>query len=502
MSSRLVWLLLSAALTISATAHGETINIGSRLELCVDDALFESQDGVRFVLHRPTPREVAIVYDQPWEGNTSGYATVMRDGATYRMYYRGAAMVYEEKLQKKHTEVACYAESDDGIHWKRSKLRLHKWPGGETNNIIWRGPGHHNFAPFLDTNPACPPESRFKAIGGTYITGLHVMHSEDGIHWSPFHDKPVLTEGAFDSHNTAFWDPTRRQYAMYYRTVKKIDGVGYRAINRVLSDDMIHWSQPEPLLYPRSPPQEMYTNNIGPYFRAPHLLFGFPARYVPRKSNPHGQSLEPVELRAKLAAAYERVGSDLTDGLFMTSRGGVAFRRRDEAFLRPGPQSEHRWMYGDNYQSYGLFRTKDADGTLSDDLSFLVSEQYWRDGKTRARRYTIRMDGFVSAKAPLKGGELVTKPLRFTGDRLIVNYATSAAGSLRVELQSPERKPLPGFQLENCVEHYGDSTSQVIKWATDRDVSELAGKAIRVRFVISDGDLYSFQFTGNSTSTN
>lgn len=492
--------LLFALLGSPHFTRAEVIEIGSRLELCVDDALFESHPGVRFVLHRPKPHEVAITYDRAWEGNTSGYPTVIRDGETYRLYYRGGRMVYETKLQKQHTEVACYAESKDGIHWKRAKLKLHKWPGGETNNIIWRGPGHHNFAPFLDANPACPPASKFKAVGGTYLTGLHVMHSADGIHWTPFHDQPVLTKGAFDSHNIAFWDPARKKYVLYYRVIEKIGGVSRRAIAVVRSDDMINWSSPEPLAYGDSPPQEMYTNGIGPYFRAPHILFGFPTRYVAHKTNPHGQELEPVKLRKQLAAAYERVGSDLTDGLFMTSRDGTNFRRWDEAFFRPGPQAQGRWVYGDNYQSYGLFQTKNADGSLSDDLSFLMSEQYWRDGKTCARRYSIRMDGFVSAQAPLKGGELVTKPLRFSGNRLVVNYATSAAGSLRVELQSVDGEPLENLRLEDSVEHYGDTIRQTIKWKQGSDVSKWAGRPVRVRFVLRDGDLYSFRFTGGESS--
>ena len=51
------------------------------------------------------------------------------------------------------------------------------------------------------------------------------------------------------------------------------------------------------------------------------------------------------------------------------------------------------------------------------------------------RRYTLRIDGFVSLHAPLVGGELVTKPLMFTGGRLLLNVSTSAAGAVRVEMQ-------------------------------------------------------------------
>ena len=68
----------------------------------------------------------------------------------------------------------------------------------------------------------------------------------------------------------------------------------------------------------------------------------------------------------------------------------------------------------------------------------LFREGYWRDGSSQLRRYTIRLDGFVSARAPFAGGELVTKSLRFSGDRLALNYSTSAAGSLRIEIQEAQ----------------------------------------------------------------
>ena len=69
----------------------QTIDIGSRLELFVDDYLVEQLNGAELRLHRPEPQNVAVRYDAPWEGNTCGYVTVFQDGDIYRMYYRGAA---------------------------------------------------------------------------------------------------------------------------------------------------------------------------------------------------------------------------------------------------------------------------------------------------------------------------------------------------------------------------------------------------------------------------
>ncbi len=110
------------------------------------------------------------------------------------------------------------------------------------------------------------------------------------------------------------------------------------------------------------------------------------------------------------------------------------------------------------------------------------------------RRQSLRIDGFVSVNAPLSGGELVTRPIRFAGDRLVLNYSTSAAGSIRIEVQDELGHPLPGFALADSPELYGDSIEQSMPWKDGSDLTRLAGKAVRLRFVLRDADLYAFRF--------
>ena len=95
---------------------------------------------------------------------------------------------------------------------------------------------------------------------------------------------------------------------------------------------------------------------------------------------------------------------------------------------------------------------------------------------------------------PSAGGELVTKPLKFTGGRLETNFATSKSGSIRVELQGTDGKPLANFALADCVELRGDAIAQTVKWKKGADVSGAGGKAVRLRFVLKDADLFSFRF--------
>ncbi len=106
-------------LTSPSLLADDPVHIGSRRELLVDTFLIERMENTPRVLHRPQAREIAMKFDQPWEGNTSGYATVMRDGDLLRMIYRGHRMVWDgDKLRMSHSPVACYAESRDGLTWK------------------------------------------------------------------------------------------------------------------------------------------------------------------------------------------------------------------------------------------------------------------------------------------------------------------------------------------------------------------------------------------------
>ena len=110
------------------------------------------------------------------------------------------------------------------------------------------------------------------------------------------------------------------------------------------------------------------------------------------------------------------------------------------------------------------------------------------------RRYTTRIDGFVSLHAPLSGGACLTKPLIFSGRNLVLNFATSAAGSLRVEIQDHEGIPVPGFSLDDSDEFFGDAIDRTANWAGGNDLSALSGRPVRLRFALKDADLYSIQF--------
>lgn len=434
----------------------EAVEIGDRLELFVDDFLVDSMTGdAERRLHHPVPREVVLTLDQPWEGATSAYFVVFPDGDRFRMYYRG---------EFGGEQAACIAESADGIHFERVMTGLFDFEGQPTN-VVWTGIGAHNFTPFLDPNPAAPADQRYKALGYSHAgKGLGVFGSPDGIHWRELLDHPAITDGAFDSQNLAFWDPLRGLYVDFHRKGR----AGIRDIMTCTSPDFLTWSDPVFVEYADERPEHMYTNGIIPYFRAPHIYLGLPARFVPERTK-----------------VPEHEAPGVSDGILVSSRDGLHFQRWEEGFIRPGLDPEV-WTDRNNYPAWGMLET--APGEIS-----LYWTEHYRHPTMRLRRGTIRTDGFVSVHSG-GVGEMLTRPLIFTGERLVVNYETSAVGWLRFELCDEAGTPLPGFSAFDSELLFGNEIEHIVAWGPSSDLSALAGRPVRLRVQMQDADLYSIRF--------
>ena len=57
---------------------------------------------------------------------------------------------------------------------------------------------------------------------------------------------------------------------------------------------------------------------------------------------------------------------------------------------------------------------------------------------------------------------------------------------------------MSGFKLEDCAEVFGDEIDRTVEWKGGADVGKLAGKTVRLRFVLKDADLYSLKFRSNA----
>lgn len=448
-------------------AGADVPNIGDRRELLVDHFLIERLENASLKLAEP--RLAPEVSSPRPHGH---YATVLRSPDGFQFYYRGdkdpKVTWKTHGIEAYHEgEVTLYAESKDGILWKVPKLDLFAHPSFPEGNIVLMDEifVNHNFTPFLDTRPGTPPSERYKALGGIAFQpnqkevrekrgpgGLKAFVSPDGIHWKRLRDEPVIPEEwgkYFDSQNYAFWSTHEGRYVCYFR--RFIQGV--RGIARTTSEDFVHWT-PFEEMKANLPGEQLYTSCTQPYYRAPHLYVATPTRFMDKRG-----------------AA--------TDILFMTTRGGSSYERTfTQSFIRPG-LGVSGWANRANYAAIGIHQTGPTEMSL-----FL----------TGGRRYTLRVDGFASLNAPLEGGEMLSKPFVFSGKELEINFSTSAAGRMRVEIQDATGRPLPGFELDACEPLWGDEISRVVQWKGAPDLLKFSGAPVRLRFELSDADLFSFRF--------
>lgn len=464
----------------AAPAESENVtHLGSRLELFTDNLLVGDLRGCSLKLQEPHPANVALRFDEPWEGAFSGYVTVLHDGERFRCYYRGNPVAGRDGSD---TEVTCYAESQDGIHFQKPALGLFEVHGTRSNNVVLAGqaPFSHNFAPFLDARPGVPATERFKALAGTSERGLFGFVSADGLRWRKLRETPLITKGAFDSQNVAFWSASEQRYALYLRTWTAGDFAGYRTISRATSTNFLDWSAPVEMSFGDTPREHLYTSQTHPYFRAPHLYVATPMRFMPGR-----KVLTPDQARELgLDPGY---ASDTAETVFMSTRGGQRYDRTFlEGFIRPGPDLGN-WASRAGLSALGIVPTGPAEMSI-------YKQAHYAQPSGHLVRYVLRTDGFTSIHAPFSGGSFVTKPLTFAGRELVVNFSTGAAGALRVEIQDVDGKPLPGFALADAGEQIGDEIARVVTWKSRSDLGALAGRPIRLHFAMRDADLYSLRF--------
>jgi hypothetical protein len=247
--------------------------------LFFDDYMVESLKGARFSLN-PAVKVAdnpVIRGDRPWEGRTIAEATVVYDEAVklFRMWYpvydyhppipppgqtasedvKGIADI--ANARKRCT--ACYAVSEDGLHWEKPSLGLVPFQGSKANNVLMAsGPDSRaHFSTghlFLDPEAKAPAE-RYKAVKPRMRPGsdgkermtLDLHTSGDGFHWTPCDKNPVFDlnrPGNWGPTSFMGWDPVRKVYAVYMENCgHQFCPVHKRLIGRAVSPDKIHLSE-------------------------------------------------------------------------------------------------------------------------------------------------------------------------------------------------------------------------------------------------------------------
>jgi hypothetical protein len=251
-----------------------------------------------------------------------------------------------------------------------------------------------------------------------------------------------------------------KKYVAYVRTFTagvstatewRLDGL--RSVSRATSDDFLHWTEPVPL-HPNFEGEHLSTTLTHAYFRAPQIHIALPTRLHPQRGS-------------------------RTDILFMTARADRPYDRTcREAFIRPGLDPA-RWGNRSNYAALNVVQTGPTEMSIY---------------TTPFRRFPLRLDGFASAHAGAAPGELISKPLVFTGDALALNYTTSAGGSVRLEIQDAQGSPVPEFALQDHDPLVGDAIDQAASRKKKRNLAALAGRTSRRRCVLQEADIFAIQF--------
>ncbi len=164
---------------------------------------------------------------------TQLYGTVMYDQGMYRMWYMSTPKNWDEW----NMETICYAESDNGIDWRKPNLGLVDFSGqGKDNNLI-NIPGH-DMSVFID--PDAPPSHRYR---GTLSTGqchegsraenletygFYTVHSADGLSWE--YDKRSPQWYHADNITSVYHPAQRRALVMLkVNPLQTINGMRRRA---------------------------------------------------------------------------------------------------------------------------------------------------------------------------------------------------------------------------------------------------------------------------------
>ncbi len=488
------------------------IDIGSRKQLFVDDYLVESATNTTRVMNpaRKVDDNPVLRPEMPWEGNDVRPRHIFFDDreGVFKMLYQGKSYSGRRAddgaivvVGQHDPPVNCLAVSDDGIHWERPVLNRIEFRGSKRNNIIPiealypdEGIQPNMFLDRRETDPS----KRFKAFGWMKDTSVpmlaYLYYSPDGLEWTPHPDNPIIDAtpriGRWGPAELMGWDPIRQTYAIHVEnSLHRRAPLGKRVIGRAESPDMVQWSEPETILVPDerdTPDTEFYSM---PTIAYEGIYVAMPWIFRTTNTTHHPElafSRDGVHYRRDFRAPFIDRGHPLDfDGTSIYSRVPIVHGDRILVFYN-----------GTNWRSPEQLLTLGDKATAAIGLA------------------TARLDGFVSfdgAKgtptdvAPMRGGpleysEVVTRSFSFSGSRLHLNVETAlqqwGAGppELRVELLEPNHDYVAGYRFEDADPMTSSGLDNVASWSGNADLSQFAGRPVKLRFYFKNCKLYSFRF--------
>lgn len=454
------------------------IDIGR--QLFVDDFLIESTT-LKRVFHKAKKidNNPILIPETAIEKDTDCPLACPKDGG---VWWDAKDQVFKMWYEAGWVRAMAYATSKDGIAWERPDLDIEKG----TNRII------PEYTPdtttvFIDYD-AKNPEERFKIFFRPVeknAPGL-CMVSADGIHWS----KPAET-GYCGDKSTAFYNPFRKKWVFSIRSSSNGRRLRfYREHADFMNvenwrEDMVYWTAADNL--------DMPDPNIGD---APQLYNLSAVAYESLILGFHQIHLGPHN--DVCAATGE---PKITELMVSFSRDGFHWDRGDrKAFInatrRPGdwdrgyvePVGGICTVVGDELRFYYI-------GFKGDQEKKTGKRRMYANGSTGIA--VLRRDGFASMEAGEDSGVLTTRTVVFDGKRLFVNV-DCPNGELKAELLDEHNKVIAPYTSANCLPVAVNSTIYGIEWKGGRDLSQLTGKKVKLRFRLRNGKLYSFWVSKSS----
>jgi len=525
-----VFALLFAPLTHDLSA-AETIDIGSRRQLFLDDFIIECIDGLTRTMHQPEKRGPVLKAEEPWEGV---YIAVFSppmwipDEGVFKQ-------VYECRYDKSGVRHRyALATSKDGIHWEKPKLGLVEVDGSKANNLF-PTPDNRRLVHVVFDPDDPDPQRRYKGLL-TVPRGRVPVVSGDCLNWKKLDAKLPSSDAG-----TMAFDRERRLFmALLKRSNANTVGRSYDVSS---SEDFVTWSKPRFMFgMDKDRDQKMAIDVIRSWLANPALakpLFVDPdpaigwrrpegKRHIPTwQAECYNFGVVPYEgIYLGLITIYYPTGQRLpertnADGFNLIqlamSRDLNEWKRLGDRqpFLEPSPLTKGLVgnydrlqlaayngiiQHGDQVRFYygGMKRrvpqhTRWPDGSPRDPSTLSDSERadWLEDTHSAMYLAVLRRDGFVSLDAGDKAGQVITKPFIATGDRLLLNVDVHESGETRVEVLDEEKSPVRGFELSRSIPLRGQSIEQPVGWRDAARWGQLAGKQVRLRIQLRNADLYA-----------
>lgn len=376
-----------------------------------------------------------------------------------------------------------YAESRDGIEWRKPELGLYEIGGSAQNNAVSFGGVFSRIGlggVVRDPGISVPDGERYKAMfSGKQIDTrekrYYLIVSPDGIHWqvksSFVPDKPSYPDRSCFVH-----DPYGDEYRLYSRTKYRTDalvkkgGEAYfgRAITLLTSSDLQRWSDPELVMHAEDddpPGTEIYGAALFPYAG---MWLALPQI--------HCSLTDRAYIEISVAHSEDgRVWNRQKDIVLPCGVTGEWDRFNQCVSTRPVRVGDELWVYysGRTYRhgEYKLSGLKDT-GPFHSAIGLA----------------TIRLDGWCSLSATFAGGRITTVPLELPVDsrKLFIN-AKADWGKIGVELLDVD-----GGVIDRSEPVAADGVRLEARWRKNGWKSRRGDDRYQLRFTLENARIYSW----------